>query len=253
MKNTLFIGIDPTSGTKEFGYAVVDANLNLVKIANADMDELADFLANQESAVVAINSPAQVNKGLVKKHLENINESPGHSFRGVDMRFSEFELHAHGISIASTPAREELCPSWMQVGFKLYRKLSELNYKSYSAEYNSNVYLETHPYACFCVLLETIPFPKPALEGRLQRQLVLFEHGLKISDAMDFFEEVTRFKLLKGNLPLDTLYGPDQLDVLAAAFTAWLSVQRPDEVTSIGNKNEGEIILPVKKLMEKYS
>jgi hypothetical protein len=35
---------------------------------------------------------------------------------------------------------------------------------------------------------------------------------------------------MKGLLPTDTLYSPEQLDVLVAAYTAWLAANRPDEV-----------------------
>jgi predicted RNase H-like nuclease len=48
------------------------------------------------------------------------------------------------------------------------------------------------------------------------------------------------------------LYSPDQLDVLVSAYTAWLTLQRPEEVTSLGDKTEGKMILPVGELKEKY-
>jgi len=69
---------------------------------------------------------------------------------------------------------------------------------------------------------------------------------------MKFFEEITRFKLMKGILPTGVLYAPEQLDVLVAAYTAWLSAQRPDEVTRVGDKGEGQMILPVRELKKKY-
>jgi hypothetical protein len=102
------------------------------------------------------------------------------------------------------------------------------------------------------VLAESVPFPKPTLEGRLQRQSILFDKGLRIRDAMEFFEEITRFKLIKGILPTDVLYSPEQLDMLVAAYTAWLAANRPDEVTRVGDKSEGQMILPVRELQEKY-
>jgi hypothetical protein len=112
--------------------------------------------------------------------------------------------------------------------------------------------METHPFACFCALTEGIPFPKPTLEGRLQRQSILFDKGLRINDSMSFFEEITRFKLIKGILPFDVIHTPEQLDMMVAAYTAWLGVNRPEEVTQIGDKEEGQISLPVSELQEKY-
>ena len=250
--DSVYVGIDPTSGRKDFTYAALDSNLNLVALADADMDDMTAFLGGQKSAIVAVNAPAHVNRGLLKKKLEKSSLTPGQTFRGVDMRLVEHELRARGISVAGTPSREELCPAWMQVGFAFYRKLSKLGFEPYYTEDATHQWLETHPYACFCALLEQIPFPKPTLEGRLQRQLKLYDKGLRITDPMGFFEEITRFKLMKGILPTDMLYSPDQLDVLVAAYTAWSASHRPEEVTRVGDKSEGHMILPVRELREKY-
>ena len=250
--DTIYIGIDPTSGKKEFGYAALDGNLNLIKLADANMEELVEYLENQDSAFVAINAPSRVNRGLVKDKLDEKRTSPGRAFRGVDVRLAEHELRARGINVAGTPSREEYCPAWMQLGFALYQKLSDLEFKSLGAEGADRCVFETHPYACFCVLAESIPFPKPTMEGRLQRQSILFDKGLRINDAMEFFEEITRFKLMKGILPTDKLYSPEQLDVLVAAYTAWVAANRPGDMYKVGDKSEGQILLPVRELQNKY-
>ena len=144
------------------------------------------------------------------------------------------------------------CPAWIQVGFTLYQKLSDIGFKPYGVMDAACQVLETQPYACFCVLVDGALLPKSTLEGRLQRQLILYDKGLQITDAMRFFEEITRFKLIKGILPTDVLYSPDQLDVLVAAYTAWLAEHRPNEVVGIGDSSEGKMFLPAKELKEKY-
>jgi predicted nuclease with RNAse H fold len=250
--DSVYVGVDPTSGRKDFTYAALDRELNLVALADADIDDMTAFLGGHKSAVVAVNSPSRVNRGLVKRKFEKSSLTSGQAFRGVDMRLVEYELRTHGISVTGTPSREELCPAWMQVGFAFYRKLSKMGFKIYGTEDATHHWLETHPYACFCALLDQVPFPKPTLEGRLQRQLKLYDKGLRITDPMDFFEEITRFKLMKGILPTDVLYSPDQLDVLVAAYTAWLAVNRPGEVTEVGDISEGQMLLPVSELKEKY-
>ena len=250
--DTLYIGIDPTAGEKEVGYAVLDTNLNLIKLADSDVEELTAFLGKHESVCAAVNAPSRINRGLVRKKIERESSKSKSFFRGVDVRLAEYELRERGIAIAGTPSREEFCPAWMQVGFALYQKLAEIGFKSLGMPVADYQVFETHPYACFCVLAESIPFPKPTLEGRLQRQSILFDKGLRINDAMEFFEEITRFKLIKGILPTDVLYSPEQLDVLVAAYTAWLAANRPDEVTRVGDKSEGQMLLPARELQEKY-
>ena len=86
----------------------------------------------------------------------------------------------------------------------------------------------------------------------MQRQLVLYEHGLCIKDPMDFFEEVTRYKISKGILPMELLYLPDQLDAMAAAYTAWLAVKKQESIFMIGDLKEGKMVLPERELKGKY-
>jgi hypothetical protein len=248
----VYIGVDPASGRRDFSYAALDSSLNLVALADADIDDMLAFLGGQKSAIVAVNAPAKVNCGLVKKQLAGNSLPHGGTVRGTNMRLVEYELRSRGISVAGTPARKELCPAWMQVGFSFYRKLTEMGFNLYGTEDATHQWLETNPHACFCVLLEQVPFPKPTLEGRLQRQLKLFDKRLGIKDPMGFFEEITRFKLMKGILPTEMLYSPDQLDVLAAAYTAWLATHHPEDVVRLGEGTEGQIVLPVRELKEKY-
>ena len=172
--------------------------------------------------------------------------------RGVDMRMAEYELRQRGIAISTTPGREEMCPAWVQSGFALYRNMVEMGYKPYSSKAFPRQFLETHPHAAFCALLGQNPLPKPTLEGRLQRQLLLYEKGLGIKDPMDFFEEITRHRLLQGILPQELIHTSEQLDVLVTALTAFLAATKPEEVSLFGPASEGRILLPVRELKEKY-
>ncbi len=249
--DSVFVGVDPTSGHKSFTYAALDRGLNLVALSEGEMEDVMAFLGGQESAIVAVNAPSHVNHGLVRKNLEKQSLTP-HILRGVDMRVAEHELRERGIAVSGTGARESLCPAWVQVGFGLYRKLSKIGFKPYPEEGASHQWLETHPHAAFCVLLGGSPLQKSTLEGRLQRELLLYENGMRIKDPMDFFEEVTRHKLMRGILPMELVRMPGQLDALVAAYTAWLAAEKPNEVTRIGHKQEGFITLPAASLKEKY-
>lgn len=249
--DTTFVGIDTTSGRKTFTYAALDRDLNLIALADGEMEEVMTFLAAQKSATVAINAPAGVNRGLVRAKIKK-EMLAKQQVRGAEYRMAEFVLREHGIAVSGTPASVASCPAWMQVGFELYRKLGKLGFKKYPDAEATHKILETHPQAGFCVLLNDTPLPKPTIEGRLQRQLLLYENGLRIKDPMDFFEEITRHKMLKGIWPVELLYHPEQLDALVAAFTAWRAIHKPEQVISIGDEKEGMIVLPEKELKEKY-
>ena len=90
--------------------------------------------------------------------------------------------------------------------------------------------------------------PKYSLEGRLQRQIALYDLGLHLSDGMQFFEEITRHRLLLGQLPNDVPYEADELDALALAYTAYLSTARPDSVELLGDADEGQVSVPKPKM-----
>lgn len=248
--DSVFVGIDPTSSHKSYTYAALDKGMILVALADGELDDVAAFLGGQSSAIVAINAPSGVNRGLVREKKREMFKSL--KTRASGFRMAELELRDRGITVSGTPSTVNACPAWMQTGFALYRKLEKMGFKKYPTENAPHQILETQPHAAFCVMAGAIPQPKPSLEGKIQRQLLLYEAGVRIKDPMDFFEEITRHKMLKGIWPHDMLYQPEQYDAMVAAYTAWLSVQKPEIISSIGDPREGLIVLPEKNLKEKY-
>ncbi len=249
---TAYIGIDLSGGRQPFTYAVLDESCQLVTLSSGEVEEVLAYLGDQKDILIAVNAPHCPNLGLVRKKMEDQSLSPGH-LRGVDMRLAEHELRGYGISISPTPSRPETCAAWMQTGFDFHGKLNSMGFRLFPEEGSSLLWLETHPHAAFCALLGKLPLPKPTLEGRLQRQLVLYEQSVGIKDPMNFFEEITRHRLLKGVLPVEFIYTPEELDALVAAFTAYTAASQPGKVTWVGNKQEGQIVLPVPALKESYS
>jgi hypothetical protein len=249
---SIFVGIDPAGGRKPFTYAAIDLQARLLTLADGEIDDVLAYLGGQQAALVAINAPSNPNHGLVRESRQGLPllHQPG---RAQEMRLAEHALRERGINVVATPGRPEYCPAWVQDGFELYRRMVEMGYQPHSDEKPARAFIETQPQACFTVLLGQQPFSRASLEGRLQRQLILYEQGLSIRDPMDFFEELTRYKLLKGYLPLDLLYSPEKLDALAAACTAWLTSTKPAETILLGDAQEGQITLPVRELKTRYS
>ena len=250
-KPLAYVGVDPTAGRFPFTLAALDQDRKLIGLAAGDEDDVLAFLSEQKASIVAVNAPPRPNLGLVRKNLEKQNLAPG-QLRGSDMRQAECELRTRGILVSPTPARMETCPAWMQMGFNLFRRLELAGFKQYPAEKAQQQWLETHPHADFCALLGQIPLSKPTLEGRLQRQIALYEQGIDMKDPMEFFEEITRYKLLHGAFPMELVYTAEELDTLMAAFMAFCVVNSPQETIFIGNQQEGQIALPVASLIERY-
>ncbi len=111
---------------------------------------------------------------------------------------------------------------------------------------------EFHPHGRFVVRLERRPFLKQTLEGRLQRQMVLYLQGLDIPDPLKTLEEITRHHLPSGELPMCGLLAHDELEGLVADCTACLVSLRPERTSQVGDRQEGCITLPVPELKPFY-
>jgi len=255
---TTFIGIDPTAGQKPFTYAALDGDLQLLALGQGQLDEVLAFVGGQQSAYLGINAPRQPNQGkMSEREVRLLLDPPPRSGRWKGFRVAEYELHSRGISIPRTPAVEEECPRWVQVGFNLYRGIGRLGYEPYSGEPaagggNAHQFIEVYPHGAYAALLGLIPFPKHTLEGRIQRQLVLYLKQLNISNPMQIFEEITRHRLLQGVLPLEGLYSAVEMDALVAAYTAWMAATKSEEVSLVGHPEEGQIVMPVAELKIHY-
>jgi hypothetical protein len=250
---TLFIGVDPSGGRKPFTYAALDQNGKLAALKDGEAEDVLAFIGGQTGAYIAVNAPPRPNKGLIRQDKIRQNLPPLHiSGRSLDMRLGEHQLRERGINVAMTPARKELCANWVQTGFDFYRRIQGIGFVPYPTPDASHQWIETHPHAIFCVLLEQTPLARPTLEGRLQRQLILYEQGLGIRDPMGFFEEITRHKLIKGILPSDQIYTTEELDAIAAAYVAFVAGRHPERVSGVGDLQEGQIHLPVTELRAKY-
>jgi predicted RNase H-like nuclease len=172
--------------------------------------------------------------------------------RYMNFRQAEYLLRQHGISCYKTPAEEKACPNWIQMGFHLYNRLEQMGYHPYPSPESARKWLEVYPHACFCTLLGHVPLPKHTLEGRLQRQLLLYKHKVGVPDPMEFVKGITPQQVLQGSLRLDSLYSQGELDALIAAYTAWLAASHPDQITTLGDASEGLVFLPVAELKRHY-
>lgn len=250
--NKTFVGIDPSGGRHPFTFAALDEDCQLVTLASADLEELLAFLGGLKATVTAVNAPHSTNKGLVRRMMEEKDPTPGR-LRGSDLRMAEYKLRERGISVSPTPSRTEACAAWMQTGFDLYKQLETAGYQPYPSEDAAKQWMETHPHAAFCSLVGQNLLPKPTLEGRLQRQLALYERGISMNDPMSYFEEITRHRLLKGILPTEAIYSAEELDALVAAFTAYQASNHPGEVNWVGDIQEGRIFLPASEIKHEVS
>ena len=120
-----------------------------------------------------------------------------------------------------------------------YEQLEKLSFRPYPTKNETRQWFKVNADESFVTLLQKKLLPRRTLEGRIQRALVLYDQGLQINDPMEFFEEITRYKLIQGILPLENLYTSKELDALVAAYVAWMTVNKPGQFMI-----QGEFILP---------
>lgn len=119
-------------------------------------------------------------------------------------------------------------------GFK--KQVEQAGFEQRSTKNVHKQLFETNAQEYFRALIRRPPFSRRTLEGRVQRGLVLFEQGLRITDPMDFFEEPTSHHILDGVFPNELLNSSSELDALASAHLAWLVVNEPGRTRIMGNK-----------------
>lgn len=248
-----FIGIDPSAGVKPFYYAAIDQDRDLLALGQGQIDDVLAFAGGQSQAVVAVCAPRRPNTGLMANEaFRQTLSPPPQPGKWIDFRYADYQLWQHNIRIPQTRKREQDCPKWIQMGFSLYRRLENFGYKTFPSDKEQCQLVEVYPHASYAVLLGILPFHKHTLEGRLQRQLVLLENDLKVPDPMKYLKRITRTAVKNGAMPPGGLYAPEELDALIAAYTAWAANFRPEQITFLGDMEEGQIVIPSKQLKGKY-
>lgn len=256
--DTSYIGVDIPGQRRPLTYCALDADLNLLALGRGAEGDVLAFINGQGRAFVAINNPRSVNMGLMaqESYRASLRPSPKPG-RWERWRAAEYQMRMHRIKVHRTPHNASHAPGWMRIGFGLFRELEERGFQPFTDQFSPQMAggqsfsVETYPHAAFTALLGCIPFHRNSLEGRIQRQLALFINNVDLPDPMQVFEEITRHRLLKGELDLEGLLEPSELDAVVAAYTAFTASK--GEVTLLGHRDEGQIAVPVKELLSRYA
>jgi len=226
-----FIGIDTAAGRKPFTCVCLDARRKLLAIAGGSVVDVLSFAAGQASALVAISPPHR--PGSLRPAQPGEPALPGARLGG---------LHQFSLDDSIQPGDS---PAWMAPCFELAARLHSLGYQPFPAAESSLQWLEAPAQSGFQSWLGVEPFEAGTLEGRLQRQLALYDLELDVPDAMDFFEEITRFKLMHGHLPYEKVLDQAEINAYMAANTAWMAVHEPGSVHSAGTPETGLVYFPI--------
>jgi hypothetical protein len=248
----VYLGIDVGIGPKPVTFVALDPGQQALAIGEGDVADALAYAAGQNTgALVAVNAAARPNQGrMTRPDVRRGLTPPPPKGKFTALRQVEYELITAGIEIPETPTSPEKSLPWVRRGFSLVEKLAAIGYQPFpcdgSEPTGSRLWLETNANAGFWSLLGVVPLETGTLEGRIQRQLALRDEQLEVPDAMDFFEELTRFKILKSNLPTKYIFSQPEINAWLAAHTAWLLANQPERIQKYGEPEEGFIFLPLK-------
>lgn len=249
---TVYIGIDPSAGIRPSAFAVLSEKLKIEKTGRASIDELLEIVTAHPAAFCAVAAPIGPGKGLLADpdYRRRLGLEPKRASYST-LRVCEYELRKRKIAIYSTPKNPEQAPQWMKEGWRLYDGLRKIGFVEHPRPGERRM-VETYPHAAFTALVGKRPYSKSSIEGLLQRQLVLFEEGVEVPDPMPHLEEWTRHRIKTGQIGREGILDHDSLDVLMAAYTAFMVDKEPRGIIMLGDIMEGQLVLPVDSLKELY-
>jgi hypothetical protein len=240
-----FMGIDFTSQRNSFTCAVIDSSKRIKFCNSISPLEWQSVLNSYQDVITGINSPLTLNLGYMSdgEYRQTLDPIPSKT-KYSDMRVCEYQLLSLGLSPTRTPKDVGRFSPGFQKAFKFSSDLGVKGFQFWPFPNSRFQMFEVNADAAYWSLLEVKPFSVSSLEGRIQRQLCLQANGIDVDDAMEFFEEITRYRFLSGQLPDGKILSSSALNALVSAYTAWVIVNRPAEYRRIGEPDEGLIFLP---------
>ncbi|MHC1740834.1 MAG: hypothetical protein AB9897_06965 [Anaerolineaceae bacterium] len=243
--SSAFMGIDLAGQRGNFSCALLDNSRRILFCGVLSPLEWQSMLSSHTEIIAAINSPLTLNRGFMSDpdYRRLLNPVPPKS-RFSDMRVCEYQLNCAGISPTRVPKDVGRFTPGLKKAFTFTSALGLNGFQFWPFPNSRYQMFESHADATYFSLLKVKPFSDNSLEGRIQRQLLLQTKGIQVSDPMQFFEEITRHRLLTGKLPSEKILPPPALNALVAAYTAWVVLNKPAEYCRLGEPDEGVIILP---------
>jgi predicted nuclease with RNAse H fold len=248
----VFIGVDTTAGVRPMTVVVLDNDLNIIDLSSKPALEVVDIIAAYPRAICGVDAPIMPNRGLLADPAYRASvDLPSNQSNYRDYRVCEFELRRRGMYIYHTPADPDRVPRWIAAGWELYNRLRAVGFVDYSQPGPRRMF-ETYPHGAFTTLLEKRPYPKTGIEGRIQRQLLLYHEGVDIPDPLFVLQSWTPHQFLTGSLDMARIHTHDELDALVAAYTAYLLDCEPQHTVAVGDERDGQIVLPTGDLLDYY-
>ncbi|NLF50169.1 MAG: hypothetical protein GX577_03450 [Leptolinea sp.] len=236
-----YIGIDVQASVKPFFYSAINADLEIIACGHVQLNDVEAYLSGHSSALVAVNGPVCGRSPQQESIQSGLFDEPLTNNRFICTRTGDRELAARGFHCVDFSGK---IPVWIKRSLDLSDRLRGLDYSLSGSESSHRAFFETHCDAGYWLSTGAVPYDFRTLEGRLQRQMILCEFGFSVQNPMIFLEEFTRYRLRTSQVPADQILAGYELRALFAAATALLFDLREEAVEVLGERGNGELVLP---------
>jgi len=235
----VFIGLDINPSGRNQAWVAINTKKEVLTFQKTSLDKLLTFSKNIPRVMIGLETPATRSKNgkPVLPGLEYSSQPAGWILPAWQENLENRNIHPPAGGNHGNPKYQSAEYA------EFYRQVFMLDHISI---------INVNAYSSLCCLLTHTPLPKSSLEGKIQRQLILLEQGINLPDPMVYFEELTRFKLLRCALPQKIILPLPELNTLFCAITAWKEKNEPENALQIGNPPDSCITLPVSELQESY-
>jgi predicted nuclease with RNAse H fold len=215
--NQFYVGLDPSAKPENrSGIGIISNSRNVIYIGTwktfAELTQILSFF-RAKIVTISIDGPLQPLAELDYCCFSDMQSKCDHQqntpYKG---RYCEFLLNRNGFKCFTT-SRNSFARKWISRCFELNHYLAKLNYQT----------IEVYPTAAKKILFPSLSGSKKSLDNRKRLQEALSQTGLNFNSF--YF-----------------VYSDHELDALLAAYIAYL--HQKDSTISIGNREDGFIILP---------
>lgn len=206
----LFIGIDPAVQRNEYSMAVLDEERKVLALSTEKPRSVYAYLAGVTQGTVGINALARYQH---RERTARLDPSDKPHFQSGAERRKHIPASNSPTASPSTLNRKVVM---------LQEGIQRLGYSPIAKKGSSRRFFLSQADEVFQDIASGKLLAPSGDASRWQRQLLLLEQEIPLPDVMQYFEEVTRFRILQGTLSEDLVYQHPELNAILLAWLGWL-------------------------------
>ncbi len=220
----LFIGVDPDVQRNAYCMAVLDEERKILALSTEKLRSVYAYLAGVTQGIVGINA-------LIRYQHSRRTARPD--------RIDKPHFQSAAERKKPIPDSDPSTAAPSRLGGKvvtLQEGIESLGYNPIAKKGSPRRFFLSKAEEVFQDIVSGRLLPPGGDASRWQRQLLLLEQEIPLPDVMQYFEEVTRFRILQGTLSEELVYQHTELNAILLSWLGWLESFQPDRI-KVRNEN----------------